>query len=332
VGAALAAAAAAEAASLTLPKSPKEQPAKASKDAEAPASYEESPLWLASPTADSRGKGRRKAGKDDKKKPAGWANGYLNLALLAALAPAALVLAGAAGMQLNLWDQQIGIVAMLENGATPSLGWVQAAALVSALTSVLGLLVATFGGFSRLWGKALLALAITAATGAALIALQSYAARMPPLADVATDWSEPLMFSPAMLAARGPAANYVDAQPVLPIGSRFYAGRPVGEVNAETCPHARPAVLAVAPEKAYAAARAAVQAAGLALVHEDPTAGRLEATATGLLYGLKRDVVVRVKPEGAGARIDVRSVSRSESRDLGVNCRQIGKLLSGLTG
>jgi fatty-acyl-CoA synthase len=42
--------------------------------------------------------------------------------------------------------------------------------------------------------------------------------------------------------------------------------------------------------------------------------------------------VVRVKPQGAGARIDVRSVSRSESRDLGANCRQIGKLLSGLTG
>jgi fatty-acyl-CoA synthase len=140
------------------------------------------------------------------------------------------------------------------------------------------------------------------------------------------------MFSPAMIAARGPDAAYVDAQPVLPIGSRFYAGRPVGEVNAETCPHARPALLGLSPQQAYATARAAVQAAGLALVHEDPTAGRLEATATGLLYGLKRDVVVRVKPEGAGARIDVRSVSRSESRDLGANCRQIGKLLSGLPG
>jgi fatty-acyl-CoA synthase len=51
-----------------------------------------------------------------------------------------------------------------------------------------------------------------------------------------------------------------------------------------------------------------------------------------VLYGLKRDVVVRVKPEGAGARIDVRSVSRTESRDLGANCRQIGKLLSALPG
>ncbi|MDP2260386.1 MAG: long-chain-fatty-acid--CoA ligase [Caulobacter sp.] len=330
VGAALAAAAAAEAASLTFPQTLKDGPGKALPDAETPASYEESPLWLASATETGKRKGGRKA--SGKKKPAGWANAYLNLALLVALAPAAMVLVGAAGMQLGQWDQQIGIVAMLQNGVTPTLGWAPAAALVGALTSVLGLLVATFGGFSRLWGKALLALAITAATWAALISFQSYAARMPPLADVATDWSEPLMFSPAMLAARGPEANYVDPQPVLPIGSRFYAGRPVGEVNAETCPNAQPAVLGVSPQQAYVSARAAVQTAGLALVHEDPAAGLLEATATGLLYGLKRDVVVRVKPEGAGARVDVRSVSRTESRDLGANCRQIGKLLSALSG
>jgi fatty-acyl-CoA synthase len=330
VGSALAAAAAAEAASLTFPRTLKDGPDKASKDAEAPASYEESPLWLASSTPAAKGKGKGKAA--GKKKPGGWANAYLNLALLAALTPAAMVLVGAAGMQLGQWDQEIGIAAMLQNGVTPTLGWAQAAALISALTSILGLLVATFGGFSRLWGKALLALVITAASWAALIAYQSYADRMPPLADVATDWTEPLMFSPAMLAARGPRANYVDARPVLPIGSRFYAGRPVGEVNAETCETARPAVLGISPQQAYAAVKAAVQAAGLALVHEDPTAGRLEATATGVLYGLKRDVVVRVKPEGAGARIDVRSVSRTESHDLGANCRQIGKLLSALPG
>lgn len=336
VGAALAAAAAAEAASLAFPQTLKDKPAAAPKDADAPASYEESPLWLASATETGKtrgkGKGKGKSKASGKARPAGWANGYLNLALLVALAPAIMVLVGAAGMQLGQWDQQIGIVAMLQNGATPTLGWAPAVALVGGLTGVLGLLVAMFGGFSRLWGKAILAVIITAATWGALITFQSYAARMPPLADVATDWADPLMFSPAMLAVRGAAANYVEAEPVLPIGSRFYAGRRVAEVNAETCEHARPAVLGLSPQQAYATARAAVQAAGLALVHEDPTAGRLEATATGLLYGLKRDIVIRVKPEGAGARIDVRSVSRSEIRDLGANCRQIGKLLSGLPG
>ena len=33
---------------------------------------------------------------------------------------------------------------------------------------------------------------------------------LPLIHDVATDWSEPLMFSPAVLKARGPDANPVD--------------------------------------------------------------------------------------------------------------------------
>ncbi len=327
VGAALAAAAAAAvaapaAADLTFPSTLKGKPGKG--EPEAPASYEDSPLWLATATADT------KTRKKLKKKPAGWASAYMNLAILIALTPAVLVLAGAAGMQFGVWGPEQAIGAILQNGATPTLGWAPAVALIAALTSVLGLLVATFGGFSRLWGKALLALVITAATWGGFIALKTYADRMPPLADVATDWTDPLMFSKEMLKLRGPGANIVEAQPVLPIGSRFYAGRPVGEVNAETCPHARPALVNIAPDQAYAAARSAVAAAGLALVHEDAQAGRIEATATSLLYGLKSDVIVRVKPQGSGARIDVRSVSRTGQSDLGDNCRRVGKLLSSL--
>ena len=329
VGAALAAAAAAAAApaasDLTFPSTLKGKSGKDKGEPEAPASYEDSPLWLATATADTKSR------KAMKKKPAGWASGFLNIALVIALTPLALVLGGAAGMQMGVWGPDQAIGAILQNGATPTLGWAPAVALVSALTSVLGLLVATFGGFSRLWGKALLVLLITAATWAGFIGLKTYAERMPPLADVATDWTDPLMFSREMLKLRGPDANFVEPQPVLPIGSRFYAGRPVGEVNAETCPQARPALLNATPEQAFAAARAAVTAAGLALVPEDARAGRIEATATSLLYGLKSDVIVRVKPQGAGARIDVRSVSRTGQNDLGDNCRRVGKLLSSLS-
>jgi len=41
---------------------------------------------------------------------------------------------------------------------------------------------------------------------------------------------------------------------------------------------------------------------------------------------LKGDLIVRVKPEGAGARIDIRSVSRSGIADLGENCRRVTRL------
>ena len=65
---------------------------------------------------------------------------------------------------------------------------------------------------------------------------------------------------------------------------------------------------------------------GLTLVTENPAGGRIEATATAKWLKLKGDVLVRIKPEGAGARIDIRSISRTGIRDLGENCRRVGRL------
>ena len=179
-------------------------------------------------------------------------------------------------------------------------------------------------------GKALLALVITGLTWGGFIAGKAWAASEPPVYDVATDWTDPLMFSPAVLKARGPGANPVEPAPVLPIDVRSYAGRAVADVNAETCAGARPALLNATPDQAYAAARAAVVAAGLTLVSDDPAAGRLEATATSLLYGFKDDVVVRVKAEGEKARVDARSTSRVRTSDLGANCRRVEALMAAL--
>jgi len=316
---------------LAFPSSLHESPSKSLPAAEKPASYEDSPLWLTTPTsADSRrkSKGKGKAGS----KPGGFVGVYQNLALLIAVAPVLMVLIGALGARFGVWTWREGFVAMLQAGPTPTLGWAPAVALIGALTGLLGLLVAVFGGFSKLWGKALLALLITALTWGGFIAFQTLGSRLPPIGDVASDWSEPLMFSPAALQARGADANPVEPEPVLPVASSAYAGRRLGEVNAETCPGARPAILNATPAQAYAAAKAAVTGAGLALISDDPRSGRLEATATSLLYGFKDDVVVRVKAEGAGARIDARSVSRVGEGDLGVNCRRVTRLLTGLAG
>ncbi len=312
---------------LTFPKTAKDKSGKPLQAPETPASYEESPLWLATATERGKGKARGKGAK-----PAGWAAGYLNLALLLALSPVAIVLIGLAGMRMGAWTWREGYIAVLEHGPTPLLGWAPAVALVAALAGLLGLLVAVFGGFSKLWGKALLVLAITAATWGGFIAIKAFESRMPPVHDVATDWNDPLTFSQKMLTARGTDANPVDLEPVLPIGSKAYAGRAVAEVNAETCPGARPAVLNTTPRQAYVAAKAAVAAAGLALVTDDPSSGRLEATATSLLYGFKDDVVVRVKAQGAGARVDARSISRVRTSDLGANCRRIESLMAALHG
>ncbi len=51
--------------------------------------------------------------------------------------------------------------------------------------------------------------------------------------------------------------------------------------------------------------------------------GRIEATDTTLFFGFTDDIVIRVKPSGMGARLDIRSKSRVGISDLGTNAARI---------
>jgi len=62
----------------------------------------------------------------------------------------------------------------------------------------------------------------------------------------------------------------------------------------------------------------------------DPAEGRLEATATTKWMGFKDDIVVRIRPDGSGSRVDVRSVSRVGRSDVGANAKRIREFLGKL--
>ncbi|KRA59635.1 fatty-acyl-CoA synthase [Caulobacter sp. Root655] len=279
---------------------------------------------LAMPVIPSKG-GKKARKADAKGKSSGAAGVLVDVAVLVALAPALLVAAGAVGVKLGLFGQPVGYDLL-------TLDWAPKVATLGVATGVLALIVALFGGFSKLWKKALLALAITIATLGVMVAANAVGGRAPPIHDVSTDWKTPLMLSDAGLAARGGEAQTVEPDPSLPVGSADFAGRRVADVNAETCPAARPLVLARSPADAYESAKAAVQAAGLTLVTDDPIDGRLEATGQSFWYGLKDDLVVRVRPDAAGARVDMRSVGRAPGADMGRNCRRVGGLLAVVKG
>jgi fatty-acyl-CoA synthase len=246
---------------------------------------------------------------------------------LFAFAPVAMIVIGALGVRFLGWSWQEGFVSVMTAGPAPALGWAPAAALVGVLTGVIGLLVAAFAGWKRYWRKAMLVMGVTLATLAGFGLLTAWVGQSPPIHDVATDWSEPMLFSPAVMTARGEGANIVESSPVVPLEAGAYGGRRIADLNAETCPGARPAIVSLQPQRAYAMAKAAIAQSGMALVTDDPAAGRLEATASSLIYGMKDDIIVRVKPQGIGSRIDIRSVSRVGGADMGVNCRRV----SGLT-
>ena len=280
-------------------------------------------------TPGKRGKGKKAAKVATTNKASGkpprWASLYLDLALLIALAPAILAGGGALGVKLGMIPLPLGYTAM-------TLDWAPRLAFISVATGLIGLVIALSAGFARLWKGAALALVITAATFGAMFAAKALGGQSPPIHDVATDWKTPLGFSDAAMAARGGSAVVVDDDPSLPVGSAAYAGRRVAEINAETCPVARPLVSARAPGDVYESVKAAVLASGMTLVTDDPMDGRLEATGSSFWYGLTDDLVVRVRPDARGSRLDMRSIGRDAGPDQGRNCARIGALIAAVRG
>ena len=91
-------------------------------------------------------------------------------------------------------------------------------------------------------------------------------------------------------------------------------------------------VIRATPDKVFAASRSTLLDMGLDLVDSDATQGRLEATATSLVFGFKDDVVVRIVAGADATRVDVRSKSRVGRNDFGMNAKRIRTFAEQLRG
>ena len=242
---------------------------------------------------------------------------YLRIALLIAVLPIISIVVGAVATKTGLLNWKLGFGLMTFMGP-PMI------AMLSVATGVIGLVVALVAGIKDLWLRAAAPLVVTLVVMGGFMGLKSVATSVPPIHDVATDWSEPLTFSEAVMASRGAGTNPVVADPLAPDKSR------VADLNAKACPEAKPAVLAEAPAAAYDKVKAALVAVGLTIVTDDAATGRIEAVATSRLYGFKDDVVARVRAKDAGTQVDFRSVSRVGMSDLGANCKRITAIRSAL--
>ncbi len=203
---------------------------------------------------------------------------------------------------------------------------VQAAVLMlpgmAAVLAVLTLAFTSVGAFLML-RRGLIAERLPMAIGAVLalavlLNMGSWFLRanaVPPIHDISTDGADPPEFV-ALVELRGPNANPLD-----------YDADALAAVTREAYPYVQPIRSGLAPTEAFARAQRIVADFGWEVVAADPAAGHLEATATTRLYGFKDDVVVRVRPDGAGSRIDLRSVSRVGQSDLGANAARIGAFI-----
>jgi uncharacterized protein DUF1499 len=114
---------------------------------------------------------------------------------------------------------------------------------------------------------------------------------------------------------------------VLALGAAVAAMPVYGLVQAFSAPRINDAssalVLAGSAETTFPKALAAAEAMRWEIVKSDPRDGRIEAVATTFWFGFKDDVVVRVRPDGSGSRVEARSKSRVGRGDMGTNARRI---------
>ena len=137
------------------------------------------------------------------------------------------------------------------------------------------------------------------------------ASAVPPIHDITTSPEDPPLFA-AVVDLRGTEDNPLE-----------YDAENLIEPTRTAYPFVQPIVSELAPAEAYAKALALVKDFGWEIAAESEADGLIEATDTTLMYGFKDDVAVRVRAEGAGSRIDLRSVSRVGQSDLGANAARI---------
>jgi uncharacterized protein (DUF1499 family) len=225
------------------------------------------------------------------------------VAVIVSVAAVGLLLAAGPGTRMGLWTFRTGFQ-MLRYAVYGGAG--------GAVLAVIALLV----GDRR--GLAILALVLGLGAAGPPVMLMRSARSKPPIHDITTDTDNPPPFV-AVAPLRRDAANPV-----------AYGGPEIAAQQKTAYPDLKPAALSVPPAQAFERALQAAKAQGWEIVAAVPAEGRIEATATTQWFGFKDDVVVRVRPEGAGSRVDVRSVSRVGRGDVGANAARIRKFLDAL--
>ena len=141
---------------------------------------------------------------------------------------------------------------------------------------------------------------------------------LPAIHDISTDIEDPPLFVD-VLPLRANAPNTAD-----------YGGPEIGQLQRQAYPDIIPLILAGAPEQVFDQALTTAMELGWTIAGSNREDGRIEATDTTFWFGFEDDVVVRLRPDKNGTRVDVRSVSRVGGGDVGTNSKRIRGYLAKL--
>lgn len=101
------------------------------------------------------------------------------------------------------------------------------------------------------------------------------------------------------------------------------------EIQREWYPDLAPARLAMPAGQAFELALSTARSMPTwTVLWDDPTAGQIEAVAVTQVFGFHDDIAIRVRADGSGSLLDVRSKSRDGKGDLGANEARIRAYLA----
>ena len=194
--------------------------------------------------------------------------------------------------------------------------------MLGGLFAVFGLLFGLLGVFATRSttgragrGKAIIATVASAAILAVVGATAGPASSLPAINDITTNPGDP----PAFVTARE-----VVGEPMS------YAGEAFASQQRAAYPDLAPLRLDKSPKAAFVTVAQAMRDMGWNVVREDEAAGAIEANETSRVFRFVDDVVVRIRPDGSGSVVDVRSRSREGRGDLGANAARIRRLLAAI--
>ncbi len=209
----------------------------------------------------------------------------------------------------------VGTLGAFSGALTPVVGF-SLLVLAIGTSVVFGIGLAGAAAFASATGKSWRPRALRGAVLPLLVAIPVFVllntSDLPTTNDVSTDLLDRLEFDPELQKLR------TSPEPGDLERANF------DEAQRQAYPDLAPILLALPPDQAFAQAKQAAESLpGWQVTSADAATGRIEATDTSRIFHFVDDVVIRVRPDGSGSRIDIRSRSRDGRGDMGVNAERV---------
>lgn len=240
--------------------------------------------------------------------------------------------------QLGTWIIVIGVLIVVLSGPLTRFNVINykiglMALGIGLLVTALGLLLGIIGFIAASVKGVAISKPMTAVVIVVGLALLGYLLSwlraglgVPPIHEISTDLESPPAFV-AVKAVRDAIPGLNPSDYMREQKGQGGATLNVPELQRKAYPDIQPLQLPLPPDQAFTRIESALRAMGLEVVAAVPGEGRLEATDTTRFFGFKDDVVVRLRAEGGGTRVDVRSKSRVGMGDAGTNAKRVRALL-----